>query len=177
MILSSRIRILYFQALCFSGSYNLYHLHGFTFRTTRNFSSFAYSLYSPATCVNRDRLRIGVFYSLCDVLFLPEKETHHWTIHCCIVIEWLKLFQTTLKSERWRYGEKFSGDFCTWLPMIYHGVMWSSPSSLYRCQFTQSILAAELRHIVPQLLFMIYIFLRPFNMKFDLSTGRLQHMY
>lgn len=71
--------------------------------------------------------------------FLPEKETHHWTIHCCIVIEWLKLFQTTLKSERWRYGEKFSGDFCTWLPMIYHGVMWSSPSSLYRCQFTHLV--------------------------------------
>lgn len=57
--------------------------------------------------------------------FLPEKEKQHWTIHCCIVIEWLKLFQTTLKSERWRYGEKFSGDFCTWLPMICHGVMWS----------------------------------------------------
>lgn len=172
MILSSRILILYFQALCFSGSYNLYHLHGFTFRTTQNFSSFAYSL-----CVNRDRLRFVVFYSLCDVLFCLKKEKHHWTIHCCIVIEWLKLFQTTLKSEKWRYGEKFSGDFCTWLPMICHGVMWSSPSSLYRCQFTQSILAAELRHIVPQLLFMIYIFLRPFNMKFDLSTGRLQHMY
>lgn len=176
MILSSRILILYFQALCFSGSYNLYHLHGFTFRTTRNFSSFAYSLFSPATCVNREAPLWGFLQSLrCS--FLSEKEKHHWTIHCCIVIEWLKLFQTTLKSERWRYGEKFSGDFCTWLPMIYHGVMWSSPSSLYRCQFTQSILAAELRHIVPQLLFMIYIFLRPFNMKFDLSTGRLQHMY
>lgn len=141
---------------------------------------FWYCIFKPCVFLGHIICTIYTFWGFLQSLrcsFLPEKEKHHWTIHCCIVIEWLKLFQTTLKSERWRYGEKFSGDFCTWLPMICHGVMWSSPSSLYRCQFTQSILAAELRHIVPQLLFMIYIFLRPFNMKFDLSTGRLQHMY
>lgn len=60
-----------FSSPVFSGSYNLYHLHGFTFRTTQNFSSFAYSL-----CVNRDRLRFGFFYSLYDVLFcLKRKNT------------------------------------------------------------------------------------------------------
>lgn len=73
MILSSRIRILYFQALCFSGSYNLYHLHGFTFRTTENFSSFAYSfIFIRNVCEQRHAPSFLTVFAL--FFFLSEKE-------------------------------------------------------------------------------------------------------
>lgn len=45
----------------------------------------------------------------------------------------------TLISEICRFGEKFSGDFCTCLPVIYHGVTGSGlPVSR---QFLQNILS------------------------------------
>lgn len=62
-----------FQALCFSGSYNLYHLHGFTFRTTENFSSFAYSfIFIRNVCEQRHAPSFLTVFAL--FFFLSEKE-------------------------------------------------------------------------------------------------------
>lgn len=109
-----------FQALCFSGSYNLYHLHGFTFRTTENFSSFAYSfIFIRNVCEQRHAPSFLTVFAL--FFFLSEKEKTHWTMHCCIVVEWLKAFSGHFEIGEVTFWWEFFGRF---LHMVADDLSW-----------------------------------------------------